>query len=81
MTGELTSANATCRWEAALLAYQEGTLETTGAQPSASAPKCPAPRGTYDYELREGNPGVLLRSSTSEAGATTLHRASSDTGP
>ncbi|MGW1467208.1 serine/threonine-protein kinase [Streptomyces sp. NPDC002308] len=76
VTGELTSGNHTCRWEAALLAYQDGMLTTTGAQPVAHAPKCPAPGSTYVYKVRGGDPDVLLRYSDPDPGrATTLHRA------
>ncbi|MCX5400313.1 serine/threonine-protein kinase [Streptomyces sp. NBC_00102] len=81
VTGELTTGKSTCRWEAALLAHQDGMLKTTGAQPVAHSPKCPAPRGTYDYELRGGSPEILVRSSTAEAGATMLHRADRETTP
>ncbi|MFD6420464.1 serine/threonine-protein kinase [Streptomyces sp. NPDC060198] len=81
VTAQLTSGRSTCRYEAALLAYRDGTLETTGSQPVAHALKCPAPMGTYVYRLGDDLPDVLLRSSPAEEGATTLHRVSRDAAP
>ncbi|WP_406423057.1 serine/threonine protein kinase [Streptomyces sp. NBC_00873] len=74
VTGELVAGARTCRWEAALLSYEDGVLRTTGAQPVARAPKCQASRGTYDYQLVDRDPNVLVRSSFSESLTTTLHR-------
>lgn len=74
VTGELVAGERTCRWEAALLSYENGLLQTTGAQPVGRAPRCKAPRGTYDYQLASGDPNVLVRSSTSEALTTSLRR-------
>ncbi|MFD5748897.1 serine/threonine-protein kinase [Streptomyces sp. NPDC127033] len=72
--GELTEKGHTCRWEAAPLAYEEERLDTTGAQPRTGFPRCPSFNGLYSYTLGNQDGTTLIRSSSTEAATTELHR-------
>ncbi|MFJ8980748.1 serine/threonine-protein kinase [Streptomyces sp. NPDC102282] len=72
--GELTERGRTCRWQAAPLAYEEGHLTTTGAQPRAGHPRCPSFNGLYSYTLGDTDGTTLIRTSNAEAAITELHR-------
>ncbi|MFE9723949.1 serine/threonine-protein kinase [Streptomyces sp. NPDC005794] len=72
--GELTDEGRTCRWQAAPLAYEEGHLSTTGAQPRAGYPRCPPFNGLYSYTLGDTDGTTHIRTSNTEAAITELHR-------
>lgn len=72
--GEQTAEGRTCRWQAAPLAYEEGHLSTTGAQPRPGHPRCPSFNGLYSYTLGDMDGTTLIRTSTTEAALTELHR-------